>query len=362
MSANLPNLKDLISAGINPKNGLPLKLTNSCDIPYPGNIKEVLRTIDLQDAVNRYTWYNLPDGLDQQLLERILYFKGQGCFFYYKQANKFLFLPYALTGNIDVYGRFIRVVPQIFNGSYVTDSEKKKDIPFINNYVKEVQYEVDVNWIPEDMDNKCVLLRDYTNGLSENIVARAILQEPILELMSEAYPLARTALFANSGVKGIRVQSDDEALSVMNANSQVKGAALGGKPFIPVVGKVDFQELTESSAIKSQEYLLYMQSLDSFRLSAYGLETGGIFQKKAHMLEGEMEMNAGHAKLCYQDGLALRQRFCDIVNSIWGLGIWCDVSESALGIDLDQDGDANDDHDQSGMSDNGPELGGVENE
>ena len=71
----------------------------------------MLRIIDEQDAINRYKWYNLPDGLDSHLLERVLYYKGQGVFFYAETIGKFYFLPYALSGNIDIYGRFNKVTP-----------------------------------------------------------------------------------------------------------------------------------------------------------------------------------------------------------------------------------------------------------
>ena len=56
------------------------------------------------------------------------------------------------------------------------------------------------------------------------------------------------------------------------------------------------------------------------------------------MLETEQAMAGGSTGIVYQDGLRLRQKFCDIVNSIWGLGIWCDVSESVMGGDVNGDG------------------------
>lgn len=60
-----------------------------------------------------------------------------------------------------------------------------------------------------------------------------------------------------------------------------------------------------------------MQSLDNFRLSLYGLKNGGIFEKDSAYVNtitaGNIQNNVG---LVYQDGLTLRQKFCDIVNSI----------------------------------------------
>ena len=65
--------KDLfIQAGIDPKTGLPLKAIGpqgATDIRLKDDITRALRIVDEQDAVNRFTWYNLPSGLTSQLLK-----------------------------------------------------------------------------------------------------------------------------------------------------------------------------------------------------------------------------------------------------------------------------------------------------
>ena len=66
-------------------------------------------------------------------------------------------------------------------------------------------------------------------------------------------------------------------------------------------------------------------------------------------------MNAGNEQLIYQDGLTLRQKFCDIVNSIWGLGIWCEASELVTGMDTNMDGVIMDNQDQSGIPNEQPQ-------
>jgi hypothetical protein len=60
------------------------------------------------------------------------------------------------------------------------------------------------------------------------------------------------------------------------------------------------------------------------------------------MLQTEQDMAGGAVGLILQDGLTKRQLFCDIVNSIWGLGIWCDVSETVSGTDKNLDGELSD--------------------
>ena len=80
------------------------------------------------------------------------------------------------------------------------------------------------------------------------------------------------------------------------------------------------------------------------------------------MLESEQQMNEGNVGLVYQDGLTLRQKFCDIVNSIWGLGIWCEARETVVGIDQNMDGEVSDNQDQSGMGAGEQPMGGMSDE
>ena len=83
----LPDIKTIIEAGINPKTGLPLKLY-SPDYSLRDGISTLMHIIDRQDAINRFVWYNLPDGLTGTLIERILYYRGAGMLFYTKEDDK----------------------------------------------------------------------------------------------------------------------------------------------------------------------------------------------------------------------------------------------------------------------------------
>ena len=353
-NAFMPNLEPVIQAGMDPNTGLPIKmLDNACMLSE--GIKKILRIVDEQNAVNRYRWYNLPDTLNGQLLERILYYRGQGAFFYVDEIGKFFFLPYALSApkdstGLDIYGRYTGITPLTFNGVY--ENGKYKDKAFVQGMIKYPQYDV---VSIEDMraDNKifydgAVLLSDYTNQISQTNISRQLLMDPIIQAEAEAFPLARTALIASSGVKGMRVNDQSAQDNVKAASRSLTRAALNGDPWIPIVGNIEFQDLTSATSPNTQDYLLYMQSLDNFRLSMYGLSTAGVFQKKDQMLQDEENMNARNNSLVYQDGLTIRQRFCDIVNSIWGLNIWCEASEVASNTDKNYDGMLEDDYDQSG--------------
>lgn len=367
----LPAMYDLdtyYAAGINPQTGLPIKAgDNGISCISKADIKKQLRILDEQDAVNRFTWYNLPSGLNSRLMERILYYRGQAMFF--KIKDNFYFLPYALDGTIDVYGRFTEVTPLPFNGS--TKAKDGKELPWIPGLKRKVAYDIqlpedyvsedgEILWdkIEDDQDNYCVLLKDYTEQVSQTNISRQILQDPILDVMADMFPFMRTALLNGTGVQGMRVNSQDEYANVEAASRSVNRAALEGKKYIPIVGNVDFQDLAGGELGKAEEFLLAMQSLDNYRLSLYGLNNGGLFQKKSHVLEAEQAMNTGTTGLVMRDGLQNRQDFCNIVNSIFGLQIWCEPSEVVMGIDMNGDMMAGSNED---MGTNGYETDGGEN-
>lgn len=358
----LPNLEPLYAAGINPKTGLPMKFSNT--ITLKEDIKKQLRLVDEQDAVNRYVWYNLPMNLPSQEVERMLYYKGQLCFYYDKDLEEFYFMPYALDGTIDFYGRFNTIHPVPMT-SGTDDKGSKAQAQYLAGKKLKCVYGIKLpeELKPEDLTDSCVLLHDYSKQLSQTIIPRASVNDPLLDTMAECIPYLRTCLISGSGIKGIRVNDADQADNVHEAARTMKNAALTAEPWIAIEGSVDMQELSDGAVLKSEEYMLAMQSLDNFRLSTYGIDNGGLFEKKAHELQSEADINGGPVGLIMQDGLSIRQNFCNIVNSIWGLGIWCEPAENVMGADTNGDGlmyDRNDAGQNSGMDNNN--NGGADNE
>lgn len=346
-NAKLTPVDLYIQAGIDPKTGVPIKFGGSKDIR--GGMRKVLRVIDEQDAVNRYVWYNLPCNITSQELERLLYYKGQLILFYLDEVDGFYFMPYALDGTIDFYGRFNTVHPVPMSSGKDDDAEKarfkaqeeilsRKRYDVVYGIVDAGEYEA------EELKGKCVILRDYTPQFNaQNILPRATINDALIELESEMLPMMRTALLAGSGVKGMRVNDADQALGVKEASHGVHNAAMQGDLWIPMIGNIDFQELADGSLAKVEEYLVAFQSLDNLRLGTLGIENGGLFEKKAHVLEAEEKVNGSSVSPVMQDGLAIRQAFCNIANSLWDLGMWCEPAEAVQEADVDMDGDAQQD-------------------
>lgn len=369
-NARLPNIEPSIAAGI-PLHGKQniksvkefIEFGNNANWRKE-NVRKQLRILDEQDAVNRYTWYNLPCDLSSQELERLIYYKGQLCFFYVPEIEQFIFSPYALDGTIDYYGRYNTIHPVPWAEG--TENEKKSPLSaYLANKKLDVCYGIPtddtklIEWSKKFAEGKaCVLLHDYTKQLSQTIISRQIIQDPLLDIMSDCIPFMRTCLLSGTGVKGMRISNQADYPNVLDANAAFEKAALEGDPYVPIVGSVDFQSLTDGQTLKAEEFLLAMQGLDNYRLSLYGLDNGGLFQKKSHMLEAEQSMNAGKAAIPLNDGLSIRQYFNDTVNALTGLGISCEIGECVIGADMNMDGLAYDDADQSGtMFGEQPDIG-----
>lgn len=336
--------------------------------PQAGNIGPLLnssllmalRIMDEQDAVQSVTWYNLPPEISPNLLERIMYYRGNAMFFYMPETNKFYILPY-VGEQIDVYGRYRFTTALPFTGTAEAKNKKDPERPWIAGKQWKPQYEIILpsEWEEKDMTDKCVLLSDYSKQMPQKIQPRQVIMEPMLQIMAEIIPFMRTALLNGTGIDGIRINNQDEAPDVRQASRALTSAAIVGDRWIPIVGDLQMETLSHNAQAKCEEFLLALQALDNLRLSLHGLDNGGLFQKKAHMLQDEQNMNSVMASLIMADKVAQRQEFCNIINSIWGLGVWCEASEIVNETDRDGDGEMDSDNGDGATNDMGE--GGEEN-
>ena len=312
------DIDTLIQAGINPKTGLPIKFGNKrCTTKE--DIKRAIRKNDEQIFVNRYTWYNLPMNLTGAELERMLYYKGQLAFFYLKDLDEFYFMPYALDGTIDFYGRYNTIHPVPMT-SGTDDKAGKAQAEYLSNIKLNCVYGVKLpeELKEEDLTNSAVLLHDYSKQLSQTVIPTQQINDPIIDLEAECMPYLRTALLMGTGVKGVRVADADQANSVNEGSRSMINAAIQAEPYVPITGSIEFQELTDGKVAQAQEFLMSMQSIDNFRLGLHGVQNGGLFEKSQYINNSQTDMNyaGGDIGLTLQDGLNIRQNFCNIVNSL----------------------------------------------
>ena len=325
------------------KNQAPLNVCN----PLLDNMRNTLQEIDKTDAIRRFTWYGLPEGIDGELIERIMYYRGMGMAFYIESEDKFYFLPFALDGSIDVTGRYLSVTPVPFGGT----SDDGKDQPWIEGLTFDPLYDMIVDHTPDwkEYTTKCVILKDRSSAENFAVGPRKAINKEIINLEAKIFPYMNTCLMNATGVDGVVTASQNDAAQLLLANKETENAALTGKRWVPISQGLEIQDISAHSVANAETFLQVMQSLDNYRLGTMGLENGGLFQKKAHMLGMEQQMAQSSNGLVLDDGLAQRQTFCNIVNSLWGWGCWCEVSESEQGFDGNMDGEVGYD-DEGGLS------------
>ena len=373
MSARLPDVDTLRAMGFKPE-----AIDKLCK--YLGTaplvndrvdaIRKILRKNDRQQFINRYRWENLPNDLTGDFIERVLYYKYTGIFFYIKELNTFNFLPYVGTG-LDEKGRYTACRPLPFNGKSEKDTDYAKQVYIpglefkplwdITKSEPHTEISVDGSKIPilPGLEN-CVILNSYCKDLAQRGIPEQAMMDPLLDLMAEAIPLARTNLFANAGTKGMRVQNEDDQSNVEAANASQEKAALTGRRLITIVGVTDFQEFANDGSADGEQFWMYMQALDNIRLQSYGLKNNGLFEKNQYInntMAGNIQANVGQI---YQDGLKQRQDFCDMVNAIWDLGISCNASETVTNSDMNFDGETVDNNDT--QEPDGQMQEGIEND
>ena len=278
-------------------------------------------------------------------------------------------MPYCLDGTIDFYGRYNRIHPVPFSSGTEDDKKTAKNIKRQEEVLSLIKlkciygpvlYEDEVN--EKLLTESCVLLHDYTKQLSQTIIPRKEINNAIISVEAETIAFLRTRLLIATGVEGMRVADADTNGQVDTAARALYKAALEGKPFTSIISSIEIQEFMNKSGLDAQSFTLALQSLDNLRLSGYGLNNGGLFEKKAHELGEEAEMNEINTSIILNDGLKIRQNFCNIVNSIWGLGVWCEPSESLTGVDVNGDGTSYDSDSEGSQSSPEGGEGGNDNE
>lgn len=308
-------------AGINPFNGLPTRMS---PFPLHSDILRAIRIIDEQDAVNRFEWENLPSNINSQELERLLYYKGNLIFF--KFDDDWYFMPYALDGTIDFYGRYNRVhpVPMTSGKDDENQSSYKNRASLLSQIKLNAIY--NLNQVEEGLDPVVgsskkegygVILRDYTNQLQQTNIPRQQLNDCFCQLEADIFAYMNTALVMGTGISGVRVPDDDSKAEVVAGAKGLKDYAKAGIGWVPIQGSIEFQELTHSNLTPASEYFLSLQSVDNFRLSTYGLDNSGVFEKQAHILSDENQINQQKYHFILEDGLTIREKFCEIANKLF---------------------------------------------
>lgn len=334
--------------------GLDLDFTEtrrSLGIPVPGKpcrafaedpimnkIGDSFAVIDYQQFLTRFKWNNLPEGLDSELFERILYYSGSAMFFYIKELDKFYFLPYGMSGEgtetgIDFYGRFNRLKPYSFNGATDGNGETKEngkkskaDIYLstqIRDNIKDIPMVSSEEEAKKIYENGAVICWDHSPGLaywaeSRNRTARSYIKYMIKVLIQTKSALINASgfnLFAADGEQ----DNDIMQLQIDAINDDREKGKLAA-----VVSKAlgNIENIQSNAPAAMQDFWASLQSVDNLRLKSMGIQNDGMQQKSQYQNIQEQSIDINDSLQVYWNSFLERVKFAAIVNSIWGLNIY----------------------------------------
>ena len=289
----------------------------------------IMREQNMVETLERYMWTNVPFGLTQDLIERLLFFRGKGIFYFNDKVDKFQFLPFALNGNIDEYGRYMKCNTLPFTGmDEVPKNGKAKKLQPVVYEDLEIVYDIPYN---EEMVKSArkrktvgIVLNDNSLAISQQPIIRSNYVKPVLHMMATLMQIINTAMYGNADHNLIQVQNESELESINQQINAINFDILKGRRFTPVVGELPILPIKTSNTANLEGLFGTFNSLTNFLKSITGVANAGVFDKKAHLLQEEQRLNGSNSDDIYYNGLRLRQEFCIMVQAYYGYPVWCE--------------------------------------
>lgn len=311
-----------------------------------------IKYIDYQQYLTRFKWNNLPEGMDSELIERILYFSGSAMFFYIKELNRFYFLPYGMSGEntevgIDFYGRFNRLKPYSFNGSTDGGGEKKADgkritrsdlylSTQIRDNIKDIPMVESEEEARKIYENGAVICWDMTPQLAYAVDSRNRISQSYVKYIVQILIQTKSALINSSGFNlfstDTEASTDIMQLQIDAINADREKGKLSAV-VSNALGKIENLQSNAPSAMG--DFWNSLVSADNLRLKSMGIRNDGLVQKSQYQNIQEQSIDINDAMQVYWNAFMERVKFSAIVNSIWGLGIY---PEPLLLPDMQQQG------------------------
>lgn len=341
--------------------------------PMFQKIGSSLATIDFQEHLTRFKWNNLPEGMDSELIERILYYNGSAMFFYIDELKQFYFLPYGMTnegsGNaIDFYGRYKMLRPYSFNG---VSQEQKKDSTadiYLGTQIRKNIIDIPlVDTIEDAIDmfkNGGVICFDNTPQLTYNVESRNRVNQGYMNYMIKALIQTKSAMINSSGFNLLQSTDANEAdilqLQLDAINNDREDGQLSAI-VSNLLGQI--QNLQSNNPASMTEFWNTFQAINNLRKSSLGIPNDGAVQKSQYQNISEQQLDISGPMQVYWNAFMERIKFSSIVNSIWGLAIYPEplLLPTANGTQVDEGAENAVSEAEAKTPDNKPkELGGEE--
>lgn len=342
MGAKMFDLNALAQSGI-PLSNEMLKYGNAVDqngvvvsanpLDYGLHYDElfaIMREQNYVETIERYMWTNVPFGLTPDLIERVLFFRGKGVLYFNDAVGKFQFLPFALNDTIDEYGRYTRcnTLPFIGVDEVKKDPNSKKRM--VSAVMEDLELVYDLPYNEEMLrmirEKKPVgiILNDNTLAISQQPIIRANYVKPVLHMMATLMNIINCAMFGAADHNVLAVENESELKSINQGIDAINKNILNGKRFTAITSPLKIEPLKTSNTADLEGLFNTFNSLSNFLKSITGVANPGVFDKKAHLLQEEQQLNGSNADDVYYNGLRQRQEFCMLVQAYYGYPIWCE--------------------------------------
>lgn len=296
------------------------------------------REMDYQQFLTRFKWNNLPEGLDSELFERILYFSGSAMFFYIKELDRFYFLPYGMSGDktqvgIDFYGRFNKLKPYSFNGATDGAGEmeagkriSKADIYLstqLRDNIKDIPMVATEEEARKIFEEGAVICFDRTPGLAYQITPRNRISQSYIKYILKVLIQTKSALVNASGFNLFSTDSEADTDIMQMQIDAINEDREHGK-LSAVVSKLlgTIENLQSNAPAAMADFWNSLVSVDNLRLKSMGIKNDGLVQKSQYQNIQEQSIDIDDALQIYWNSFMERIKFSAIVNSIWGLEIY----------------------------------------
>lgn len=329
----------LLEAGL-PQNKKMLKYGNAIDqngnavtpnllnknLSYD-SLFNIMREQNKIETIERYMWVNVPFGLTADIIERLLFYRGKGVFYFNDKVGKFQFLPFALNGVIDEYGRYTKCNTLPFTGVDTDEKKKKKTQSLVYEnleLVYDLPYDEETFKKINQQKTFGIVLNDSSLSISQQPIIRYNYVKPVLHMMATLMQIINTAMFGNADHNLLQIENEGELDSVKSQIEAINQDILQGNRFTPIVGKLPITPLKTTNSADLEGLFNTFNSLNNFLKSITGVANAGVFDKKAHLLQDEQKLNGSNADDIYYNGLRLRQEFCLMVQAYYQYPIWCE--------------------------------------
>lgn len=288
----------------------------------------IMRQQNQIETYERYMWTNVPFGLTADLIERLLFFRGRGVFYFNDQVEKFQFLPYAPFDRIDEYGRWTKCNTLPFTGAESKDKKGSKKTQELIYKDLDLVYDLPYNkeMLESIKNHKVVgiILNDSSLGVSQQPIIRSNFVKPILHILSTLIQIINTAMYGSADHNVIQVESEEMYQSVISQIEAINQDILRGIRFTPVIGTFPITPIKTSNTANIEGLLGLFNSMTNLLKSITGISNAGVFDKKAHLLQEEQKLNGSNSDDIYYNGLRVRQEFCLMVQAYYNYPIWCE--------------------------------------